>query len=69
MMARKKYFCHKYLNIMVVKIFSKRCISTSWTRKKILGKMLNGAKFNLTLHLQLNFENESLACADKQYSS
>ena len=69
MMAIKRYFCHKYLNIMVVKIFSKRCLSTFWKRKKILPKMLNDAKFNLTSHLQLPFENESLACAENQYSS
>ena len=53
---------------MVVKIRSKSCLSTSWTRKKTLAKMLNDSKFNLTSHLQFHFGNESLACAEKEYS-
>ena len=50
MMVRKKKFCQKYLNIMMVKIHSKNILSTSWTRKKIMAKILNDEKFTLTSH-------------------
>ena len=54
---------------MMVKIHSKNILSTSWTRKKIMAKILNDEKFTLTSHHQPLFEYETFLCGEKQYSS
>ena len=66
--SKKKVFLSQILKYNGGENFQQKVSKYFLDKKKDTGKdAFNGAKFNLTSHLQLHFENESLACAVKQY--